>query len=132
MQRPGSARVGAHEEAATAGAEDSPAEAGRPEQEAQLAVCVVEDRAVADHLVAQLANRALHPAPAREARHDAARADLSHAPHVPVGVLLVVEVPKGEDDVEAPLDGCGEEVALDELDPLAEAAEALFGEVEHL
>src|SRR4051794_5747915 len=55
--------VGAHEEAALAAAGFVAAEARRVEQRVQSGFGVVEDRAIVDRLVAQLADRASGPGP---------------------------------------------------------------------
>src|SRR5919109_4741962 len=124
--------VGAHEEAGARLPNDDAPEAGGAEQEAQLALRVVEDRAIVDHFVPHLAHRALDPVPAREARDGAAGADLAHPADVLVGGLLVVEVAERHHDVELAVERSRQEVAADELDLVAEALEPLGREVEHL
>src|SRR5919109_648083 len=114
--------VGAHEEAGARLPNDDAPEAGGAEQEAQLALRVVEDRAVVDHFVPHLAHRALDPVPAREARDGAAGADLAHPAHVLVGGLLVVEVAERHHYVELAVERSRQEVAADELDLVAGAS----------
>src|SRR4029453_9481934 len=83
---------GAEEEAALTGADLHVGEVA--EELRQPVARVVEDRAVVDHLVAQLPDRALRPRPAREARDDGATGcdELAHPLHMRRGILDVVEV----------------------------------------
>src|SRR5207253_8170815 len=115
------------EEAALAGADLDVREPGEELQ--QPVARVVEDRAVVDHLVTQLANRPLRPRPAWEARYDrAARSDqLSHSPDVHRRVLDVVEVAQRQDQLVRPRDLRAEKVSLEQHRVVAEAREALPG-----
>src|SRR5204863_3060768 len=65
--RPETLAIRANEEAASALLDQDVAEARAAEQEAELALRVVEDRAVVDHFVAKLPDRPFEPVPAREA-----------------------------------------------------------------
>src|SRR5215218_6255292 len=64
------------------------AEAARAEHEPQLALGVVEDRAVVDPLVPDLPDRSLEPRPLGEAADDraAGRSEVVHAPREALGV----------------------------------------------
>src|SRR5439155_5060570 len=124
--------IRANEEAASALLDQDVAEAGAAEQEPELTLGVVEDRAVVDHLVAELPYRALEPVPAGEARHRRPAAHFGHAADVQVRVRLVVEEAEGDDDVELALERRGQEVAVDERHLVSEALQPLFREVEHL
>src|SRR3954451_19063890 len=107
------------------------AEAARTEHRPEAALGVVEDRAVVDDLVAELAHRPFEPGPLREARDHLARAQLVHPAREVLRVRDVVEEAEGEHDVELPLERRVEEVALDERHALAEAVEPPAREVEH-
>src|SRR5438067_579137 len=63
---------------------------------------VVEDRAVADPLITQLADRPLDPGPGGERTEDgpARRTELEHPVTEALGLGQVVEQPKGKDHVE--------------------------------
>ena len=109
-----------------------PLEAGRSEEGAELAFVVVEDRAVVDPLVADLADRALEPGPTREARDGRAATELEHPAGEAIGLVDVVEETEGDDDVELALQQLLQEVPCDEARPIPEAREPLPGQVDHL
>ena len=106
-------------------------EAGLREESAQALGGVVVDRAIVDHLVAQLPDRPFRPGPAREAGHSGARTELAHPANVPLRISDVVEVTEGEHDVERSRDRRLQEVALDELDLVGEPRKPFAREVEH-
>src|SRR5262245_52572319 len=124
--------VCANEETTSSLFDQDAAEACTAEEKPQLTLGVVEDRAVVDHLVAHLPDRALEPVPAREARDGRARGQLGHAPDEKVGVRDVVEEAECDRDVERSLEQGLQEVAVDERHLVAEALQALGREVEHL
>src|SRR3954447_4898324 len=108
-----------------------PDETAREEHAADAVVGVVEDRHLVDELVAHLADRALEPVPAGEARDDGAGAELPHPLRERRRVGEVIEEPEPEHDLELALDRRVAEVAADELDLRLEPLQALAREVEH-
>ena len=106
-------------------------EAGRPEEGAQLALVVVEDRAVVDPLVADLADRPLEPGPSWKAGDRGAPAERQHPAGEPIGFIDVVEQSHGDDHVEWSLQSLLEEVPGYQVHPISEAAEAALRQLDH-
>ncbi len=128
------AAVGPDEEAAAARAQDlDAAKSAAGEHLLQLGAAVVEDRTVADPLVADLADWALQQRPARErADHAAAGGgQLEHLAGELPGVWQVVEQPQGQDHLERTVDGRAEEVLDDQLGAGLEALQAVARERDH-
>src|SRR3954470_4550680 len=122
--RPGPRPLPSFNKESRAPLDDSqPLEPGGAEQEPQLPDRVVVDRAVEHDLVAQMAERALDPAPAREGRDGAAGCDGRELPHRGLGLGYVVEDAEREHDVEWAGEVGVEEVRLDQRRAVTEPGE---------
>src|SRR5947209_16676640 len=108
-------------------------ESAGAEHQLELPTAVVEGRAVADPLVAQLADGALDQRPGRErADHaTAGRGEVEHLPGEQVRLGQIVEQADREDHLEWAAQRSGQEVVDEQLSLLVEALQARTGEVDH-
>ena len=119
--------------AAPRGQDVNPRETRIPEQVIEARPRVIEDRAVANPLVAHLPDRALDRGPGRERAHDATarHRQLGHPAREVGRVGEVVEEAEGQDHVKLTLEGCGEKVLGEQLNPIFELGEAGPCQLDH-